>query len=227
MTILQRDEVVHLFELDLLALELLMDAPQAFDSPVDLRHRNLRLAQFCLDRRLQALNQALGRPALGVDLGAQRLKRLRLEISERQLLELVLDLAHPEAVGDGRVDVARLLRDSRPALLRQVAQGPHVVHAVGELDENHPDVVDHRQEHLAEVFRLAFLGGRERDGADFRDAFDDMRDFRAEKLLDAFDARERVFDDVVEEPGGDGDGVELEFDQELGDSEGVDEVGLT
>ena len=38
--------------------------------------------------------------------------------------------------------------------------------------------------------------------------------------------RQRVFDDVVEQPGRDGDGVELEVDQELGDGQGVDEVGL-
>ena len=65
-----------------------------------------------------------------------------------------------------------------------------------------------------------------RNRADLGDAFDDVGDFGAEQLLDALDGRERVLDDVVEQPGGDGDGVELELDQEVGDGERVDEVGL-
>ena len=65
-----------------------------------------------------SLDEPFGRAALGVDLGAQRLVGLRLEVAERQLLELVLDLAHAEAVGDRRVDVARLLRDRARAAPR-------------------------------------------------------------------------------------------------------------
>ena len=41
----------------------------------------------------------------------ERLVGLGLEVLERQVLELVLHLAHPEAVGDRRVDVEGLLGD--------------------------------------------------------------------------------------------------------------------
>ena len=44
--------------------------------------------------------------------------------------------------------------------------------------------------------------------------------------LDALDGRQRVLDDVVEQAGGDGDGVELHVGEEIGDRERVDEVGL-
>ena len=98
--------------------------------------------------------------------------------------------------------------------------------AVGELDEDDADVVDHREQHLAEVLRLPLLARRERDGADLGDALDDVGDLGAEQLLDALDRRERVFDDVVEQAGGDGHGVELHVGQEIGDGERVDEVGL-
>ena len=56
--------------------------------------------------------------------------------------------------------------------------------------------------------------------------FDDVGDLGAEQLLDALDGRQRVLDDVVEQAGGDGDGVELHVGQEVGDGEGVDQVGL-
>ena len=64
------------------------------------------------------------------------------------------------------------------------------------------------------------------DGADLGDALDDVGDFGAEQLLDALDGGQGVLDDVVEEAGGDGDGVELHVGQEVGDRERVDQVGL-
>ena len=178
-------------------------------------------------RRLQLLDQAFGRAALGVDLGAERLVGLRLEVAERQLLELVLDLAHAQPVGDGRVDVAGLLGDRNPPLLGQVAERPHVVQAVGQLDEDDADVIDHRQQHLAEVLGLPLLARREADGADLRHAFDDVGDFRAEELLDALDGRQRVFDDVVEQAGGDGHDVELHVGEEVGNRQGMDQIRLS
>ena len=65
-----------------------------------------------------------------------------------------------------------------------------------------------------------------RDGADFRHAFDDVGDLGAEELLDALDGGQRVFDDVVQEPGGNRHGVELHVGQEVGDGKRMDEVGL-
>ena len=222
----ERDEIVDLLELDFLAAQLLMNAPEALDPSVDSAHRHLRLGELRGNRALQLLDEPFGRAAFGIDPAAQRLVGLRIEIAERQLLELVLDLAHPEAVGDGRVDVARLLGDLHAALLGQMVERPHVVEAIGELDEDDADVVDHRQEHLAEVLRLALFARRERDGAELGDAFDDVRHFRTEELLDALDRRERVLHHVVEQAGGDGDGVELHVGEKVGDGERMNEVRL-
>ena len=222
----ERDEVVHLVELDLLPLQLLMDAPQALDAAVHLHDRNLRLAKLGLDGSLEILNQPFGSAAFQIDLDAKGFVRLRLEIFERQLLELVLDLAHAEAVCDRRVDVAGFLRDAKPSLFRQVVERAHVVHAVRELDEDDADVVHHREQHLAEVLRLPLFGRRKRNGADLRDAFDDVRHVRAEQLADALDGRQRVLDHVVEQAGGDRHGVEAKVNQKLGDGERMDQVGF-
>src|SRR5262245_18028186 len=66
----QGDEVVDLLELDFLTLELLVNAPESLDSPIDLGHWNLGVAQLRFDGRLQALNQAFSGAAPRVDLGA-------------------------------------------------------------------------------------------------------------------------------------------------------------
>ena len=174
----------------------------------------------------QLLDQPLGRAAPRFHLLAQRLVGLRLQVLEGELLELVLHLAHPETVGDRRVDVARLLRDLDAALLRQVVQRPHVVEPVGELDEDDADVVHHREQHLAEVLGLALLARGERNRAELGDPFDHVRDVGAEQLLDPLDRRLRVLDDVVQQPGRHRHDVELHFGEEIRDLERVDQVGL-
>ena len=163
---------------------------------------------------------------LRFDPRSQRLVGGRLEIPERQLLELVLDLGHAQPVGDRRVDVERLLRRAHAPVLGHVLQRAHVVEAVRELDEDDADVVDHREQHLAEVLDLALLAARERNRADLGHPLDDVRDVVAKGIADAFDGGERVLDDVVEKAGGDADDVELHVGQNVGDLERMDEVGL-
>ena len=97
---------------------------------------------------------------------------------------------------------------------------------VGELHQDDADVVDHREQHLAEVLRLPLLAGRERDRAELRDPFDDVRDVRAEQLLDPIDGSVRVLDDVVEEAGGDGHDVQLHVRELVRHLQGMDQVGL-
>ena len=153
----QRDQIVDLIQLDLLPLQFLVNAEEPLDATVDLDDRNLRLGELRGNGVLQILDHPLGRAPPPLDLQPERFVGGRLEVLERQLFELVLDLAHPQPVGDRRVDVARLLRDLDAALLRQVVQRPHVVEPVGELHQDHADVVHHREQHLAEILRLTLL----------------------------------------------------------------------
>ena len=87
-------------------------------------------------------------------------------------------------------------------------QGPHVVEAIRELDQDDADIVHHRQRDLAEVLRLAFFPRRELDRPQFGHALDDMRDVDTEEFLDTLDRGLRVLDDVVKEARGDRDDVE-------------------
>jgi len=222
----ERHKVVHLLEVDLLLLQLLADTPEALDAAVDLDDGHLGVGELGRDGLPQLLDQAFGFPALRVHFRPERLVRLRLEIAEGQLLQFVLHLTHPEAIGNRGVDVAGFLGDQDALLVGQMVQGPHVMQAVGELDEDHADVVDHCQEHLAEVLRLALLAGRKGHGADLGHALDNMGDFGTEELLDALDGGQGVFDNVVEEAGGDRDGIELHVGEEVGDGERMDEVWL-
>ncbi len=192
-----------------------------------MSHRHLRLVQFLGDGLLDVVDHPGDHLPAAFDLGVQFLERARLQRLERQLFQLVLDDGHAEAIGDGGVDVEGFLGDAGPALLGQVVERPHVVQAVGQLHHDDPDVVHHGEQHFPEVFRLPLLFGRERDGAQLRDPFDDVGHVGAEGLLDFLDGGEGVLYHVVQEAGGDGDDVQPHVGEDVGHFQRMDEVGLT
>ena len=172
-----------------------------------------------VDLRL-ALEAPLGHPALEV------VVHLGMEGLERQVLELALDLRHTQPVRERRVDVQRLAADRALLLRGQVVERAHVVEPVGELDHQDPDVPGHGDQHLAEVLGLPLLAAGEGELPDLGDAVDQLGDVAPEALDQDGLAGRRVLEDVVEEPGRDRRGVHLELDEQAGDREGVDVVGL-
>jgi hypothetical protein len=52
-----------------------------------------------------------------------------------------------------------LLRDADALLWLHVVERPHIVQPVGELHQQHPHILGHGQQQLAEVFRLRCLLG--------------------------------------------------------------------
>ena len=127
---------------------------------------------------------------------------------EGQVLQLVLDLLHPESVRDRGVDVQRLLRNDEATVLRHVVQRPHVVQSVGQLHQDDPDVVHHGEQHLAKVLGLPLRMRREGDRADLRDPLDHVRHLGAEQFRHALDRGQGVLDNIVEQTGRDRDVVQ-------------------
>ena len=79
---------------------------------------------------------------------------LRLQITERQIIELHLDAADTESVCERRIDFERLLRLFALLFRLHVLQGTHVVKAVRKLNQNDADILGHRKKHSAEIFGL-------------------------------------------------------------------------
>jgi hypothetical protein len=98
----------------------------------------------------------LGEPAIGrllaiLDLVEELVRLLRMQVSEAEILHLHLDAADTEAVRDRGKDVEGLASDRDLAVATKETQSPHVVQPVRQLDENHAQVVDRRQQQAAEV----------------------------------------------------------------------------
>ena len=114
----------------------------------------------------------------------------------------------------------------RFSALLDVLKRAHVVQPVGELHQQHANVVGDRQHQLAEILRLL---GALREQFQLRQlghAVDEVGDLLAEIGLDVVVGGERVLDRVVQQRGDDGRHVELEIRQDRGDFQRMGEVRI-
>ena len=218
-------DVVDLAELRALALHLLPDA-------VDVLRAALEVD---LDAgRLEARAQLGDRPVdVALAAGAPRVEELGelaeafgLEGLEGEILELPLHLPDAQPLGQRRVDLHGLAGDAQLLLRRQAVQRAHVVEPVGELDQDDPDVLGHRQEHLPDVLGLLLLVAVGAELGQLGDAVDELGDLRPEALLDVGQAVLGVLGDVVQERRLDRRGIEPELGQDLGRGDRMGDVRL-
>ena len=85
---------------------------------------------------------------------------------------------------------------------------------VGELDQQHADVVAQREQELAQVLGGALIFRLRLDLRELGDPVDQPGDVLAEQFLDLFGGGERVLDRVVEDRGDDRLVVELEVGED-------------
>ena len=221
----EADVVVDLADVDLLAAELRPDRVHRLDPAVHVAG-DLIVAELRLQCAFDPLDQIAGHRQLFVDRILQVFELARMHVPERQVLELVLEAAHAQAVGDRRVDLHRLLGDGHLALVGEVLQRAHVVQPVGELDQHHAQVADHRQQHLAEGLRLLLLFGYVSIPGDFGDAVDQLRDVLAEHLLQLLLCGQGVFENVVQQADGNRRLIEVQICENVGNVERVDQIGF-
>ena len=145
---------------------------------------------------------------------------------EREVLELPLHVLDAEAVRKRRVDVEGLLRDPLLLLLGERSDRPHVVEAVGQLDEQDTHVLRHRHEHLAHRGGLLRLLGVELQPVELGDAVDDRGQVGAEVGDEVVDRDRRVLDCVMEQRRTQRHVVEAEVGEDHRDPERVRDVGV-
>ena len=206
-------EVVDLGELLGLAGHLLPDGVHVLRPAGDVG-LDANLLQLAGQDLAEVGNERLAVGAVARDAADDVFVRVWLEVAERQVLELPLDLADAEPVRERRVDVEGLARDLAPLRLRQRLEGAHVVQPVGELDEDHAEVLRHRDHHLADVLGLLLLVGAEGDPAQLGHAVDQARHLGTELALDLLGGQVGVLDRVVEQGGRDRRRVQLQVGED-------------
>ena len=150
----------------------------------------------------------------------------RIQRHEAQFLQFAAQLVHAQAIGDRGVDVQGFAGDAPPLVGRQVAQRAHVVQAVGQLDQHHPQVAGHRQHHLAKVRRLRLLAGVEANLRQLGDGIHQRGHFLAELLGDLRAGGGGVLDDVVQQRRAQRVAVDVQVGEDFGHRQRVGDVGL-
>ncbi len=178
----KRDQIVNLIVNQILALHFLVDAVKML-RPAG--HLGVDAFGFELLRNdgIYLIDVFFPIAFLLRDVALELVVNLRVEILERQIFELALDPGDSQPVRQGRVNIQRFLGGQNALLRRHMIQGAHVVDAIGELDQNHPHVLAHGKQHLAEVLRLLFLPAAEVGPAQLGHAVDQRGDLFAKQAL--------------------------------------------
>jgi hypothetical protein len=150
----------------------------------------------------------------------------RIERVEGQILELFAHLLHAHAAGERGIDVEGLLGDAPARGVRHEFQRPHIVQAVGELDQEDADVLGDREQQFAQVLGLLGLARNQLQPLQLGETLDQRADLVAEDGVDLGARRLGILDGVVQQCGHDGGIVELEPGQDRGDFERVREIGI-
>ena len=220
----QCEQILNLLEGKVVGADLLVDRPQMLRPSGHVHEGNSRLGQHVHQRTPHLHDLPLPLPPALLNLLLQPVVFVGFEKLEGQVLQLPLDGRQPQAMGDGGIDVARLQRDS-PLLGRpQVLERAHVVEPVGELDEDHPGILDHRHQQLAVVLDLPFRIRPEAHAPDLGHAVHDPRHLGAELGLHIGQVDGGVLHHIVDQARGYGSGIQTEFRQDGGDTDGVGDI---
>ena len=149
-----------------------------------------------------------------------------VEVAQRQVFQLPLQLLHTEAVGDGGVDLHGF-QTLFPLLHGGlVFHRPHIVQTVANLDEDDPDVIGHGHEHLTQILHLLLFLGDELDLGQLGHALHQVGHRQTKALGHIGVGGAGVLDGVVEQGGDDRVHIQTQVSHDLGHGQGVDDIRL-
>ncbi|MNH05942.1 hypothetical protein D3C79_652940 [compost metagenome] len=207
-------------------VHLEVDGIQVFFSPADAA-RNAGFVQSAFDLGENLLDHLLTVTASGFHHFFDYTVAVRVQRLKTQLFQLGLQVVNTQAMGQGAVDFQGFTRDTPTFVRTQRTQGTHIVRAVGQLDQHDADILHHRHDHLAEVFRLSFFFILELQLVELGYAFNQFSDALAEQLFHILVGGRGVFDDVMQQRCHQRLMVETHFRQNAGHGDRVSNVGLT
>ena len=145
------------------------------------------------------MNHVAGFALQGDEAADNRLATFWVQNTKRQILKLFAHPLHTHAARERRIDIHGLARFLHLLFLPHRLDGAHVVQAVGQLDQNHAQVLGHRHEQFAEIFRLFGFAAGQLQVGQLGNAVDQHRDLVTEFFGHHAIAGLGVFDGVVQQ----------------------------
>src|SRR5438309_2424730 len=221
----ERDDVVALVEVLLAPPHLFVDAVQVLGAAGDLR-RHAERFELALENLSDIADEGFALLVPAGQLGLDQVMVVRIELREREVLELAFDLPDAEPVGEWCVDVERLAADPLTPLGGVRGHGAHVVQTIAQLDEDDAHVLRHGDEHLADVLRLVLLRGADVDLAELRDSVDQLGHRLSEGGADVVPGQRGVLDGVVQQGRHERVCVQTKLGKDAGDRQRMLDVGI-
>ena len=222
-----REKIVDLVDRLILIHHLSIDRKEVLDSPLDLR-LHAAVMQVFRDILYDVTDPGLSGLPLKMYLLDEIIVDIRLQILKGKIIHLDLDLADAETVRERGVDVQRLSRLFLPLLRTLILERPEIMEAVRELYDDHADILRHGDEHLPQVLGLLLhLIDIQIDLGQLRDAVHEEGDIRIELPLQLLKRHAGILHHIVEESRGDRLPVHLQIRKNDGNTNRVDDIGLT
>ena len=220
----KRAQVKNTVDVELLRVHLAVDAVDVLDAARDGGMHAVEL-QPLADLRAHLVHEFFQRRHTRLERVRDGAVALGVEVEQREVFELPLDLLHAEAVRDGGVDLHRLEGFDALLFLALVGHRAHVVQTVGHLDEDDADVLGHSQQHLAHILHLLFFDACILHARELGDALNDVGHRGAEAARDVVMRERGVLDRVVQQRRDDGVLVEPHFRRDDGGGDAVRHIG--
>ena len=118
---------------------------------------------------------------------------------ETEVLELRLNLIKSQSVGYGGIEVECLTSNLILLVGRLRVEGAHIVQTVGNLDENHADVLAHGEKQLLEVLGLGRSLLAENAAADLGESVDNLGNLRSEHIADILNGIVGIFHHIMKQ----------------------------
>ena len=223
----QCHQVVDLGKFLALALHLLVDGPIVLGAAINLEALQANAVEL-VGERLDGLGQiALANLArLGYH-ACDALVGIGLQVEEGQVLELPLNGAHAQTVGQGRIHVHGLAGLKQATILAKGRQRTHVMQAVGKLDDDNADVLGHGEKHLAQRKRLLLVHAVDFDVGELGHAIDELGHRIAKQAGNIGKRGLGILNGIVQQRGAHHVTVHLEIGQNDGYLNGMVDVHLT
>ena len=201
--------IVDLFEGHPLLLHLAPDAVNAL-RPAFYLALNPRFFQGAANGQGKRIDEPGAHGFSLAQFGGDCLVILRFFVFQRQVFQLRFDAVQAQAVGQRCIHEQGFARNLLLLVRTHVLERPHVVQAVGELDQNHAHIIAQGQQHFAEVLRLS-AGPRIEHARHLGQTVHNFPFALAKQLLYVFQGQIRVLDGVVQQGTDDGRGIQAQF----------------
>jgi len=150
-----RTHVIDLAEGQALALHFAPDRVDMLGSAADVGVGHPGGFQLGTQLVHHIADKALAVEAALMQQGGNLFVLLGFQVTEGQILQFPLDMADAQAVRQWRINIEHLSGDAVALFVRGVFDSANRAGTFSQLDQCHANVINHRYQHLAQVFDLA------------------------------------------------------------------------